>query len=277
MMPPEYTIVIPLFNHSHFIEQALNSCLEQTHPPKRIIVIDDGSTDESFEIAKKIAQKNSMIEVYKRVNKGAHATINEAISKVKTEYVTILNSDDIYPKNRFSVLLNYLAHSPQTDLVFSRVLFIDEKSNNLGDIKWYEDRLNFFKKTNDLALSLINGNFSMTTSNFLFKTSLFTEVEGFSAYRYAHDLDFLLKTLLLKKRIDFLDQSLLLYRIHQKNTIKESREKIFKEVSIIQKDYLQKAKPGSLFILKNFVIAIHNRYFFTFLKTMLSDLKILTK
>lgn len=265
----DYTIIIPLYNHEKYIEEALTSCLEQTLPAQKIIIIDDGSKDNSFDVVKKKAKNYAQVEVFSRANQGAHATINEALAKVTTPYVAILNSDDAYLKNRFEILMKQMQSSPQTDLVFSKIAFLDQDSHEIPHVLWYENSLLYYAKNKSMELSLIHANFAMTTSNFLFKTSLLKELGGFANYRYAHDLEFLLRLLAKKKKVDFIDQKLMLYRLHPQNTIRESQEKIFKELASIQKDFFKLAKPNWLFKLKTSAIAYRTGYLSIFLKTML--------
>ena len=91
---------------------------------------------------------------------------------------------------------------------------------------WYEDGVAFHRRTQDLALTLVNGNIFMTTSNLVARRSLFDEIGGFSALRYAHDLDFFLRLIAEGKKIRVIDQPLLSYRQHPANTIREGTLKV---------------------------------------------------
>jgi glycosyltransferase involved in cell wall biosynthesis len=102
------SVVIPLYNHQNYIEKAINSALEQTARPVEVIVIDDGSYDQSAAIARSMSLKDSRIRFWSRANRGAHETINEGIRNSVGEFVAILDSDDIYHPQRLEILIKEL-------------------------------------------------------------------------------------------------------------------------------------------------------------------------
>jgi glycosyltransferase involved in cell wall biosynthesis len=263
-MKPTYSIVIPLYNHEKYIVEALNSCIGQTFQPSEIIVVDDGSKDKSLQVAHEIASRYPLIKVHHQKNQGAHVAINNGIRMATSDYVAILNSDDVYMENRFEEI--FKDHDQNSDLIFTGVEFINSDSQRLSNVTWYNKALSFFKKTN-LEIGLLNANFTMTTSNFIFKKSMFTSLNGFSDYRYAHDLDFLLRGVAEKRSYSFIDKELIKYRLHSSNTIKESKDGIFREVISIQKNYLRLSKSGHLkeliTLLLNFKNGYHSYWFET--------------
>ena len=87
--------------------------------------------------------------------------------------------------------------------------------------RWYERNRSFYDKEGDLPLALMNGNFLMTTSNIVIRRSVFQDIGYFAPLRYVHDLDFFLRLLVHGKHIHMIDDPLLSYRIHAKNTIRE--------------------------------------------------------
>ncbi len=99
----EISTIIPVYNGSRFIERAVNSVL-QHDMVKEIILIDDGSTDNSLEICNKLASANEKIQVYfhpENENRGAGPTRNVGLKKAKFPYISFLDVDDIYLGNRF--------------------------------------------------------------------------------------------------------------------------------------------------------------------------------
>ena len=219
------SVVIPLFNHEKYIDEALDSVLAQTAPPAEIIVVDDGSTDNSREKVRRRADKDARIITWSHPNQGAHATINAALRRVTGTYVGILNSDDCYAPERFAECLNALAASPEADVVCTALDFFDGKGAGRRN-KWYQEALAFHRQCGDPALSLINGNFLMTTSNLFIRTRVFSEIGMFHNLRYAHDLDFFLRLIGHDRQILWLDQPLLKYRMHDANTIDEDIMKV---------------------------------------------------
>lgn len=222
----KYSVVIPLYNHEKYIEEAVLSALNQSLPPAEIIIIDDGSKDRSLEICYELASKHALIYVVSQENKGAHNAINAGLALARFDFVAILNSDDVYPLNRFEILFE---HSIETwDLIGSEVQLIDANSKSLGDSKWLKNAEMAQRILGNNIFSLAYANYFMSTSNFLFRKSLLSEIGYFSDYRYCHDLDFLIRVSRAKK-ILFVPQRLLKYRFHTNNTVKEGVDRVLNE------------------------------------------------
>ncbi len=227
-MPPKaaaVSVVVPLYNHQQYVAEALESVLAQSLPAKEIIVVDDGSQDDSAAIARRYAGNDPRIKVWQHPNQGAHYTINTGIHLASEEYVAILNSDDAYLPHRLQECVAFLADRPEVGAVASGLQFMDDASRAIKN-PWYEEALAFRREAGDLALALANGNFVMTTSNLVIRRSVFQEIGYFCALRYAHDLDFFLRLLLAGKSFEILDAPLLRYRLHATNTIKENAVKV---------------------------------------------------
>jgi glycosyltransferase involved in cell wall biosynthesis len=214
------SVIIPLYNHEHYITQALESVYSQTAKPKEVIVLDDGSQDKSLDIVRKFAKTCPDMIVGTHPNQGAHYTINTGIKQASGEFVSILNSDDAYHPDRFARCLAQFDADPGLSAICTGLSFMDHKGKSIQN-PWHQQARSFYDQVNDLSLALINGNFFMTTSNLIVRRTVFDEIGYFSALRYTHDLDFFLRLLLHEKRIAFYDKPLLTYRIHTGNTIGE--------------------------------------------------------
>jgi glycosyltransferase involved in cell wall biosynthesis len=214
------SVIIPLYNHEHYITQALESVYSQTAKPKEVIVLDDGSQDRSLDIVRKFAGTCSNMAVGAHPNQGAHYTINTGINQASGEFISILNSDDAYHPDRFAECLALFDANPDISAICTGLSFMDHKGKSIQN-PWYQQARGFYDQVNDLSLALINGNFFMTTSNLIVRRTVFDEIGYFSALRYTHDLDFFLRLLLHGKRIALHDKPLLAYRIHTGNTIGE--------------------------------------------------------
>jgi glycosyltransferase involved in cell wall biosynthesis len=231
------SVVIPLYNHAAYIGEAVSSVLAQGDVVGEVIIIDDGSTDDSAMIAQDLARQDSRIRFSSQTNQGAHATINTGLSQAKGEYLTVLNSDDVYLQNRLDRLVEALTIDEGADLAASAIGFIDSIGVSI-DNKWYNDALNFYKLTHDFGIALINGNFLVTTSNFLFRRRLFEDIGPFSPMRYSHDLDFALRVAGRGRRLTFVDRPLLSYRMHRTNTINEDHTKVRCECAVATARFL---------------------------------------
>src|SRR3989304_4480978 len=116
---PKISAIIPLYNHEKYVKEAICSVLEQSVLDFELIVINDGSMDNSAAVAKAI--KDDRIKYIYQENQGAHNAINRGIALAKGEYVTILNSDDLYYKSRFEEALKVLETDSSVYAVFSHL------------------------------------------------------------------------------------------------------------------------------------------------------------
>ncbi|MFA6160262.1 MAG: glycosyltransferase [Parcubacteria group bacterium] len=249
-MEQKISVIIPLYNHEKYIERAIKSIQNQTYPVSEVIVIDDGSRDDSGKIVKEIIKNNSSIKYFYQENAGAHNAINKGIKMAKGDYIAILNSDDVYYDERFKKMIKGIKDT-NADVIFSGIDFIDAEEKMIENA-WYCQAKEFYLKNKNLSLALINGNFFMTTSNVLIKKAVFDKVGYFSNLRYTHDLDFFLRLITQNLKIEFLNENLLYYRIHDANTIKENHEKVRREwASIIALFIVENSKKYNMEIKKN--------------------------
>lgn len=91
---PRISVVIPVYNTERYLEEAIRSIMEQTFADIEIIIIDDGSTDNSLAIAQALAREDDRIVVYSQQNKGQSEARNHGLRKAQGEYVYFMDSDD---------------------------------------------------------------------------------------------------------------------------------------------------------------------------------------
>jgi glycosyltransferase involved in cell wall biosynthesis len=118
MPKPSISVIIPVFNTEKYLAQAIKSVLEQTVQPDEIIVVDDGSTDKSVEVARHFEPR---IKIITQQNKGAGAARNAGIKQASGEYLAFLDADDLWVENKLKQQLSYLENHPETDMIFGIV------------------------------------------------------------------------------------------------------------------------------------------------------------
>lgn len=232
----DLSVVVPLYNHERYIAAALESVLEQTLLPKEIVCIDDGSKDGSAEIAQAYAARCDRLKFWSRPNRGAAQTLNEAIRASTGSLVAVLNSDDRYAPTRLARAVVVFHADPRVSAVASDLVCIDHDGLEIED-HWQRESLDFFRRTGDLGVAIVNGNFLRTTSNLVVRRSVFEELGGFDDLRYAHDLHFVLRLVTAGKRLVFLKEKLLWYRLHAANTIAESHHRVRAEWAVVSALY----------------------------------------
>lgn len=125
------SIVTPNFNCVHFIAQTIESVLSQTYKNWEMLIIDDCSTDGSYEIALEYAQKDSRIKVFRNEkNSGAAISRNRAIEESQGEYLAFLDSDDLWIPEKLEKQITFMKKN-NCDFSFSKYEHIDENGKSL--------------------------------------------------------------------------------------------------------------------------------------------------
>ena len=146
--PALVSIIIPCYNHENFIERTLNSVIEDTYEHKEIIIINDGSTDNSdVKIQEWIAalkQKES-IRYINRPNKGICATINEMLELARGKYILPLASDDCLFGDTITRRVKILEERPDKYVLLNDAYVIDDAASVLLVMPPGDDLLPFVK------------------------------------------------------------------------------------------------------------------------------------
>lgn len=128
---PKVTIIIPSYNRERFIRKTVDSALSQTYSNIEVVAIDDGSTDSTRNILESYAQRIRILEHEGRSNKGQSASINLGLQITDSDYVGILDSDDVLFPNKIERQVNFLESNKDVDVVYSNAEIIDENDKVL--------------------------------------------------------------------------------------------------------------------------------------------------
>ncbi|MEA2037276.1 MAG: glycosyltransferase family A protein, partial [Nanoarchaeota archaeon] len=148
---PMVSIIMPVYNFGTlkdktgetFLEQGVKSALNQDYPKNRyeIVIVDDGSTDNSWSIIKKLASKNKTIRAFKKKNGGSASALNHALDRIPdANLICYFDPDDLLPKDSIRIRAVFLMKHPEIRLVhaksrsFDKDGFLDER----GIVSWFE-------------------------------------------------------------------------------------------------------------------------------------------
>jgi len=123
---------MPAYNAGEFIGQAIESVLAQTWHDFELIVVDDGSKDDTLTIVERYASKDGRIRVFTQPNSGTAPTLNRAIEIATSQWVFIMHADDLMHANRIERQMTYLAEYPELAVLSSLVRHIDSKNRVIG-------------------------------------------------------------------------------------------------------------------------------------------------
>lgn len=126
------SIIIPVYNVSLFLEKCLNSVINQTFKNLQIILVDDGSTDNSGIICDNYSKKDSRIEVIHQKNKGLSEARNTGLSLARGEYITFVDSDDYIELDTYSTIFKAIIENKNPDLIFFRARTVNVKGKIIG-------------------------------------------------------------------------------------------------------------------------------------------------
>jgi glycosyltransferase involved in cell wall biosynthesis len=122
------SVIIPCFNHALFLEQTVDTALASSHPRIEIIIIDDGSTDNSGEIAQKLQNKYRNIFYIHQKNQGPAAARNKGIAAAKGTYILPLDADDLISPDYIEKAVDILENHKDVRLVYCEADFFGERT-----------------------------------------------------------------------------------------------------------------------------------------------------
>ena len=140
--PPVASVLLPVFNGQKYLEEAIESVLNQTFTDFDLLLLDDGSTDGSRALMERYAAKDGRCRVYSWPNRGIVATLNAGIGLAMGEYIIRMDSDDICLPHRFEKQIRFLVDHPRCVVVGSRVTWIDPEGMPLriaGNVASHEE------------------------------------------------------------------------------------------------------------------------------------------
>ena len=133
MYHPSISVLMPVYNGERFLREAIESVLKQTFTDFEFIIIDDGSTDTSLEIASSF--RDERIRVIASTHKGLVLQLNSGLSIAQTDIIARMDADDISLPERFSLQYHFLKEHPMVGAVSSSFQLIDQYGAR-GVIKW---------------------------------------------------------------------------------------------------------------------------------------------
>lgn len=179
-----FTVVIPLYNKEKYIRRAVNSILTQSYKNFEIIIVNDGSTDESLEQIKDIS--DSRVRIINQTNAGVSAARNKGIENARYQWIAFLDADDIWATDHLEVLERIVRKYPLSGLISNRIMSIQEGSTDIleKNLSSYNIKsIDYFKEAaKDLSI--------VTSSSVCINRTVFEEIGGFLDSKMGEDLEY---------------------------------------------------------------------------------------
>jgi glycosyltransferase involved in cell wall biosynthesis len=223
---PLVSVIIPCFNGEAFLKEAIESVLAQSYPRVEIIVVDDGSTDHSGEIAQSYA-----VRYIHQANRGLTASRNLGIQESRGSYLVFLDADDRLMPKAIEAGLRVLVHRPECALTVGDHLFVSEDGSYLANSRKTFPRARHYE-------ALLKSNLFEMISSILFRRSIFDQVGGFDPdLRVAEDYDLYLR-IARDHPICFHPALVAEYRIHESNTSRNSELMLTTTLQVLRRQAL---------------------------------------
>lgn len=130
---PSVSVIIPLYNAETFLAQTIESVLAQTHPPQQVIVVDDGSTDQSAQIAQRYG---AAVELVRQPNAGGAQARNRGVALAHGDLLAFLDNDDWWVPEKLAWQIDVLRQSPHLEAIFGQIQPIDTATAADQEVAW---------------------------------------------------------------------------------------------------------------------------------------------
>lgn len=224
---PKVSIVLPNYNHGRYLNQRIQSLLSQTHTDFELIIVDDGSTDNSIEVIRKYTNDRRVRTKFYSENSGScYRRWNDGAQLAQGEYLLFAGADDYCHPTLLERLVEKLDKYPSVSLALSQSWEIDSTGRRLGSCREWTDPLNsqrwakdFIDKGQNECRYMLFLNTIPNASAVLMRREIFLEAGGFDLqFKLSADLMLYVKMLLVSD-LAFVAEPLNYFRTHA-NTIR---------------------------------------------------------
>jgi len=206
MSTPAVSVVISAYNAHRYLAEAMESILAQTFRDSEVIVVDDGSTDDTKKLLDGYAARDNRLHIISRPNKGLTVSLNEALAAVRAPLIARMDADDVALPERFAKQVQFLAEHPDIVCISSAVELIDPFGVHIGVLTPPADHA-------AIDTSLLKGNGgAIIHPAAMMRTEVVRQVGGYQEkYNNSEDLDLWLRLAEVGKLAN-LPETLLKYR-----------------------------------------------------------------
>lgn len=210
-MSSKISIVMATYNGEKYLEEQLNSIVQQTIHPYEVVISDDNSTDTTLEVVEKFKSKLNIRLYQNKHNLGFLKNFEKAIHYAEGDFIALCDQDDIWCNNKLDVLINNI---DDKSLVYSDSLLIDSLGNSLN--RTLSEKLRNKFHSSQSALEFLYDN-SISAHSMMFRKELIKYLGSFPENIYFDA--YIAATAASLNGIKFVDQNLVKYRQHETNTL----------------------------------------------------------
>lgn len=138
---PRVSVILPVYNSSSYLEQAVDSLLKQSFGDFELLAVDDGSTDSSRSILEQASERDPRVRVLSQQNGGVALALNAGIKVAKGEFIARMDADDISLPDRFSLQVSFLEMHPCVVAIGGQIVLVDPEGRELCPMPMPKDHL----------------------------------------------------------------------------------------------------------------------------------------
>ena len=214
---PLVSVIIPVYNGARFLRAALESVFTQTYRPIEVIVVDDGSQDDSGAIAQSFPD----VRYIRQENQGVAAARNNGIAVARGEFFAFLDQDDLWTPEKLERQINHLLNNPDLGYTLTQQQFFLEPGTTLPP--WFRKEL----------LSTVHTGWVLGT--LVVRRKTFEQVGGFvTDYSAANDSDWFFRAKAAEVPMAVVPELLLLKRIHEANDSGRAKEILSELLKVVK-------------------------------------------
>ena len=205
MNAPQISCVMACYNAMPYLPDAVGSIQRQSVRDWELIVVNDGSTDQSGTWLRNAAQSDPRIRVIDQENAGQQAAANRGIEAARSNWIARMDADDIASPNRFAVQMKYLAANPDVGLLGGQIERLGSRRSGLAS--------NFPLDHDGIVAALMQNHHSLCNPTVIFRRDLFEQIGGYWSHNIAEDWDLFLRMAEVTRLANTPD-TVLSYRFH---------------------------------------------------------------
>ena len=279
MQQPLISVIVPCYNQAQYMDECLQSVLDQTYHNWECIIVNDGSPDNTEEVALRWVEKDTRFIYLKKENGGLSSARNAGIEKVKGEWIQFLDCDDIILDDKFEVAINYME---QYDVIICNFSLFNE----LGEYEPFCDLNQAIFNLENIILKWDNG-INIPIHCAIFKKSIISNLRFIEILKSKEDWVFWISIYESNKNTKFINKSLVKYRINPNSVglnvslIKEANLFLYENSSSLIKDLIfnrinddNKRNKDEIIRLKTLLSKLEKNKFFKIYKRIRGYIKL---
>lgn len=257
-VPPLVSVILPTYNRASYIKASIQSVLQQTFADLELIVVDDGSTDDTSSIVASVTDPR--LRYVRQCNLGRSSARNHALSLARGKFITFLDSDDLYLPRKIELQVNYLNSHPGVGMIYTSSYCIDDLGTLLPDR--YEATISGFIYEHIAFFTPV----TITLPTVMTYKSILDQIGGFDEKLHRFEDTDMWRRISKGYRIDALPEYTCKIRAHKENSLLNQRpDEIVANLEYYSRKIMRDDENISLEVRSRGLAALYRYYAAAFL------------